>query len=186
LSSVELVFHFLQSDLLLYQIVQTLKAELETNSNCDRFYVKSLANFLCVHLLKKYSTYQPKLNQFTSGLSNSQLRQAIDYINDYLNKEIRLVDLAELLNMSPYYFATLFKRSTGVSLYQYIIKHRLEKAKRLLADRNLSIANIALQCGFVNQSHFTKTFRRHLAITPKTYRNTLTHCNFRETSLFQR
>jgi AraC family transcriptional regulator len=173
LHSAELVFHFLQSDLLLYQIVQTLKAQLETDGGSALSYVKSLTTFLCVHLLKKYSAYQPKLSQFTNGLSNSQLRLAINYINNYLEQEIKLVDLAALMEMNFYHFATLFKRSTGVSPYQYIIKCRLEKAKRLLADKNLSIADIAIQCGFANQSHLSKTFRQHLAMTPKTYRNTL-------------
>jgi AraC family transcriptional regulator len=161
------------NDPLIYQIGLTLKSSLEIDGNCDLFYVESLANLFSVHLLKQYNLRQLKFRQYTDGLSKHQLRQAIDYINDCLDGKIKLADLAALLNMSPYYFATLFKQSTGIAPHQYLVRCRLNKAKRLLIDTNLALNEIAKQCGFSSQSHLNSLFRRFIGTTPKVYRQNL-------------
>ena len=71
--------------------------------------------------------------------------------------------------MSRFYFCRLFKQSTGITLYQYLIKCRTERAKALLLQGNLSIADVALAVGFSNQSHFTKHFKRLVGVTPKKF-----------------
>jgi AraC-like DNA-binding protein len=82
-------------------------------------------------------------------------------------------ELAVLVQMSPYYFASLFKQSTGLAPHQYITKCRIERAKQLLKKRELTIMEICQQVGFQSQSHFTRVFRKHTATTPKTYRQLL-------------
>jgi AraC family transcriptional regulator len=81
-----------------------------------------------------------------------------------------LTELAAIADMGSHHFGNLFKRSTGLSPYQYIIQQRLDRAKELLKDRELSIVDIAVKSGFANQSHLTTLFRKHLSITPKRYR----------------
>jgi AraC family transcriptional regulator len=72
--------------------------------------------------------------------------------------------------MSRYYFCQLFKRSTGISPYQYVIKCRIDRAKELLLFRqDCSIADVAFQVGFASQSQFTKHFKKWVETTPKKF-----------------
>jgi AraC family transcriptional regulator len=75
--------------------------------------------------------------------------------NEYLDQTIKLADIAEVLDMSQYYFCQLFKQSMGITPHQYLVQCRLDKAKQLLANPDLAIADIALECGFASQSHLT-------------------------------
>lgn len=69
------------------------------------------------------------------------------------------------------HFARLFKQSVAVTPHQYLIRQRVERAKRLLQQGNLSIADVALQCGFANQGHLSYHFKRLLNATPKAFSN---------------
>jgi AraC family transcriptional regulator len=81
-----------------------------------------------------------------------------------------LDDLAIITGMSRYYFCHLFKRSTGMSPYQYVIKCRIDRAKELLLFRqDCSIADVAFQVGFASQSQFTKHFKKWVGTTPKKF-----------------
>jgi AraC family transcriptional regulator len=71
--------------------------------------------------------------------------------------------------MSPHYFSRLFKKTTGFTPHQYVINCRIEKAKDLLKKGKLSIAEIAKEVGFVDQSHLHRYFKRKVGITPKSF-----------------
>jgi AraC family transcriptional regulator len=98
------------------------------------------------------------------------LQQAIDYIHTNLDRDLSLAELASDVNISPTYFASLFKQATGISPYQYVIRQRVERAKVMLTKTNLTIADIALQVGFSSQSHLTQQFKRVTGLTPKQVR----------------
>jgi AraC family transcriptional regulator len=106
-----------------------------------------------------------------NGLPPYKLQQVIDYMNQHLHQEIQLANLAKVANISPFYFCHSFKQSTGTSPYQYLIQRRVERAKQLLQHGEMTIAEIALECGFSNQSHFTKRFQQWTGLTPRVYRN---------------
>ena len=100
-----------------------------------------------------------------------QLLQVLDYINDHLEQEIRLANLAQLLDMSQFHFSHLFKQSIGMAPYQYLLQQRVERAKQLLKQTDQSIMDIALLCGFNSHSHLSKQFRQLTGMTPKIYRS---------------
>ena len=167
--TVELLPHFIQSDPLIYQIGLSLKKELETNFSGSRFYAESAATFLAAHLFRHYTSRQYPIRNYAGGLAKDKLRQAIDYIQAHLSKDISLQAIATELGMSPYYFSHLFKKSTGISPYQYLLKCRMERAKQLLLKGDTSIADVALQVGFTSQSQFGKHFKRFTGVTPKQF-----------------
>ncbi|MEP0859678.1 AraC family transcriptional regulator [Trichocoleus sp. DQ-U1] len=113
------------------------------------------------------------MSDYTGGLPLHKLREAIAYINDYLDQDLMLAEIAATVQMSPHYFASLFKQSTGFAPHQYVTKCRIEKAKLLLARQELTIAEILQQVGFKSQSHFTRVFRQYTTTTPKAYRDAL-------------
>ena len=150
-------------------IARSFLNEMRTEGLGGRLYREALAIQLAIHLLRNYGTFPIKLKQYSSGLSRQKLQTAIDYIQANLEEKVSLEDVAKTTNISPYYFCRLFKQSTGITPYQYLIKCRIEKAKVLLRQEKLSITDIALEVGFSNQSHFTKHFKRIVGTTPKKF-----------------
>ncbi|MFB2893510.1 helix-turn-helix domain-containing protein [Aerosakkonemataceae cyanobacterium BLCC-F50] len=106
-------------------------------------------------------------------LSLDKLRQALDYIQEHLGEDISLEAIANYLNISQYHFSHLFKESMGISPYQYVLQQRVERAKQLLKQRELTIAEITVECGFANQAHLFKHFHKFLGMSPTKYRSYL-------------
>ena len=167
---IELLPQFAIPDPFLHQIGVALKAALFKYSDRSRLYAESLVNALILHLLEHYSTTRPNLRECVAGqLSQYRLHQIIDYIYAYLDRDLSLKELSTLVQMSPHYFSGLFKQSTGITPHQYVIRCRIERAKDLLKQNKLSIAEIATQVGFVDQSHLHRHFKSLVGVTPKTY-----------------
>src|SRR5205823_2906307 len=108
----------------------------------------------------------PKQVEPKGGFSRRQLRQLLDYMSANVAADYGIQELANLIELSPFHFCRLFKQSTGCSPHQYILQLRVAEAKRLLRSSQLSIAQIASQVGFFDQSHFTMTFRKLVGTTP--------------------
>ncbi len=167
---IELIPHFAtQQDPLILGILLSLKDELESKMSGDRLYVDQLTTTLVIHLIKKYCVKKNQVVKYTDGLPKYKLRQVIEHIHSHLNSEIKLAELAGVAGISQYYFCQLFKNSLGITPYQYVLQQRVEQAKRLLRSGKMAICDIALICGFANQSHLTKHFRKITGMTPKDY-----------------
>jgi AraC family transcriptional regulator len=158
-----------QPDPLLWHMGAALKSVLEQNVKNSNFYVDALATAFAAHLLTHYATRKHHLREY-NGLPKERLKQAIEYINAHLSDDISLADMAAKLSMSQYHFSRLFKQSMGMPPHTYLIQQRVKKAKRLLGKPELTILDIADQCGFANPSHFAKHFRKHTGITPREFR----------------
>ena len=107
----------------------------------------------------------------SSDLPAYRLRRVTQYIEENLQRELRLAELSALVHMSPYHFARLFRRSTGVPPHKFLVRRRIDEARVLLAARPAPIAEIARLVGFRTPSHFTTTFRRITGMTPSAYRS---------------
>jgi AraC-like DNA-binding protein len=104
------------------------------------------------------------------GLPTVRLRRVMDYIDASLDEPLTVPALAGVAGMSPSHFAVLFKRSTGVSPHEAVLRRRVVKAKELLSEDAHTIAAIGCQVGFSSQAHFTTAFRKRIGVTPRTYR----------------
>lgn len=167
----ELVTEFRVRDQQIEQILLMLRSELHQGGGLSgQLYLESLANVLAIHLLRKYSTSQPCVAVYKGGLGDRKILQVLEYIYTHLNQDIKLADLAASAGISPFHFSRLFKQSMGMSPHQYLLQQRVERAKQLLKSSQLTIADIALQCGFNSQSHLGKSFRELTGITPSNYR----------------
>jgi AraC family transcriptional regulator len=164
---------FGQQDLQLHQIAMLLLAELQSDGIMGRLYVESLIQVLVIHLLRHYSTVTQTITSENRNLTRVQLQQAIDYIHTYLDRDLSLVEIAGVINISPTYFASLFKRAIGTSPHQYVIRQRVERAKEMLSKTDLAIADIAFQVGFSSQSHLTQQFKHITGVTPSKFANSI-------------
>lgn len=165
----ELLPVFQNRDPQLEAIGTLLLTELKQEGS-SRLYIESLTNVLAVHLLRQYAATKPQVTVYEGGLPQRQLSQVLDYIDDHLDHDIKLADLAALLDISQFHFSHLFKQAIGTSPYQYLLQQRIERAKQLLKESDHSIMDIALLCGFNSHSHLSKQFRQLTGITPKAYR----------------
>jgi AraC family transcriptional regulator len=163
---IELIDYFSRSDPHLNQIATMLLAELQSDGIMGALYIESLTQVFVIHLLRHYSSLQPAIANRQS-LSARRLKKAIDYIRDRLDGDLSMAQIAASVNTSPTYFASLFKQATGMSLHQYVIKQRVERAQLLLETTDLPIFNVATKVGFANASHLTYHCKRHTGMTPK-------------------
>lgn len=167
----ELIPEFRTRDRQLEAIGMMLLAELEQENLGGRLYVESLANVLAVHLIRQYATNKPQpIPIYEGGLPQRQLVQVLEYINEHLSFDIKLADLAAMLDMSQFHFSHLFKQSIGTPPYQYLLQQRVERAKQLLKQSDARVVDIALECGFNSHSHLSKQFREFVGMTPTAYR----------------
>lgn len=171
----ELISEFRTRDRQIESIGLMLLAELQQDNLGGRLYIDSLANVLAIHLLRKYTTTKTDLPIYAGGLTDRQVRQILDYIDENLERDLKLADLATLLDLSQFHFSHLFKQSIGIAPYQYLLQQRIERAKRLLKQPDSrsatpTILDIALACGFSSHSHFSQQFRQLTGTTPTAYR----------------
>lgn len=166
----EIVERYSRGDPIIANIGSALLAELDSEGLSGRLYAESLANVLAVHLLRHYSTEGEHRQVNVGGLSPQKLRRVTEFIADNFASDISLGGLAQVAGMSSFHFAREFKKATGTTPHQYVIKFRVDHAKTLLADRDLPLIEVGLRAGFSHQSHFTRLFRRITGTTPHLYR----------------
>ena len=107
------------------------------------------------------------------GSPEGKMNSTIDYIHSHLDQDLSLSKLASIAKISLYHFARQFKQTVGAPPHQYVIQCRIERAKQLLTNKDLSITEITQKVGFQSQSHFTSLFRHSVGLTPSAYRNQL-------------
>lgn len=165
-------------DPLIEQIGRVVMGEMVGGTPVSRLLIDSLQTALSVHLLKNYSNIpnnKTHLAKATGALDKKRLHRVEDYIVSHIDRNISLEDLAREACLSPFHFARAFKATMGVAPHQYILNRKLELAKKLIANGNMSLMQVALMTGFSNQAHFTRAFKRATGQTPGQYRAILRH-----------
>jgi AraC family transcriptional regulator len=167
---IEVIGHYLIRDPLIERLADQLRGEMREGAP-SRLYFESLATVLAVQLRNRYAARPENPRQLKAGIGPYRARRALDYIEAHLHDNaLSLNDMAADLGMSPHYFAELFKNRFGVSPYRYVLSRRIEQARVLLAARERSLADIALELGFGSQSRFTTVFVQRMGTTPAAYR----------------
>jgi AraC family transcriptional regulator len=151
--------------------ILAIDAELTSGEAGGRLLTESLGNVLAVHLVRHLMAGQRAALRPRGGLPKHKLRAAVEHIEEHLDSELALDELAAVIHLSPYHFARMFKASTGLPPQQYFIVRRVERAKQLLrSGDDLSLAQVAARPGFWDQGHFTRHFKRLVGASPKQFR----------------
>jgi AraC-like DNA-binding protein len=102
------------------------------------------------------------------------LKNALEYIESHLSEELTLEKISEVAGLTPNYFSNIFRKQTGVKLWDYISEKRIALATKLLTESpNESIISVALKCGYNNCPNFNRAFKRFTGQTPKKYKTTV-------------
>jgi len=147
--------------------LQTARARpSESCSNC----LDHLETALRVYQQQTHNIIPLSLPVARGGLAPWQLRRAKEMICSRLDQALPMAELARAVNVSPGHFVRAFKQSTGQPPHRWLVEQRIEKARQLLVNTSLSLAEIALACGFSDQSHFARAFSRAMHTSPSAWR----------------
>lgn len=132
--------------------------------------VTSLICEIFIELIRNHGYYETE-ESISTGIIK-KLEKGIDYINKHYTENLTLQIIAEKSNITPNYFSALFKECLNMKLWDYITAKRIEKAQRMLKrnDTELTILDIATECGFNNTANFNRSFKLHTGLTPTEYR----------------
>ncbi len=125
---------------------------------------------LCYKLQESVEVFANCMFNYIPTKNNEIIKKAIRYISKNFTSNLTLDDVAEHVHLNPAYFSTLFKQSTGSSFKEYLNMVRIEESKRLLSNTENSIIDISMAVGFMDQSYFSKVFKKYTGLTPKQYR----------------
>jgi AraC family transcriptional regulator len=164
---IEIRNRFQIRDAQLENICWALKAEMEANYPSGRLYTDSLGISIASRLISTHSSVAQRPVVLNGGLGGRRLKQTLAYIEDHLSEDLSLSRIAAVTGISASHFKTLFRESAGVSVHQYVIQRRVERAKDLLMQDKHSIAEIALATGFSHQSHLARHMRRAVGLSPR-------------------
>lgn len=158
------------SDLLINQIAITFRSLLDQeNTTADRLLIDGLRTTLAAHLVGTYSRdrwQQQAERQVPNSLSGARLRRVVDFVEAHLAQEISLDDLAAQACLSAFHFARLFRQATGLTPHRYVTERRIQIAKERLAQRTMSLTEIALETGFGSPANFSRAFRKATGCAP--------------------
>jgi AraC family transcriptional regulator len=157
-------------DRVMWGLANALLDSVEHANERSTLFIDHVALTFCAHVIRAYGKAAVPEHTASGGLSPWQLRRVLDFIAAHLNDDPSTADLARECALSPGYFARAFRQTTGVTPHQWLIRKRVEQARQLLLGNGLGLADIALVCGFVDQSHFTRVFTRLEGDSPGRWR----------------
>jgi AraC family transcriptional regulator len=153
-------------------LIARLQAQVVSGNPLGAAYSQGLSLTLVSYLFASYGPGLPAGGGPVEpgSLPRLQSEALMVFVEDFLSRNIGLVDMAAVVGYSPDHFSRLFRQTFRISPYRYLLGRRVERAKAMLRDANLPIADIALACGFSSQSHLNGVFKRLTGVTPARYR----------------
>jgi AraC family transcriptional regulator len=152
----------------LHAIAQTIRCGFRHGFAPPGAYLESLAPQIAEHLNRFYPVRMRKRE--SRGLSPNRLTRVLAIVEERLGASLAVEEMASAVHLSPYHFARMFRRSTGMSPHAFLTHRRIERAKHLLATTSLSMADIATVVGYRNQAHFSRAFQSVAGVVPRRYR----------------
>jgi AraC family transcriptional regulator len=151
-------------------LLSSLLPAIERPGEVSAIFLDHVALALTAHVAHTYGRMNGARQSVRSGLAPHQERRAKERLVASLNGNVSMIDLATDCGLSPRHFARAFRRSTGLSPHRWLIKHRIDRARELMAETKQSLTDIALVCGFADQSHFTRAFTAFVGTSPGAWR----------------
>ena len=168
---VELVRRMDLRDWQIATLMESLRANIAAGSPGGSLFGQSISVALSAYVAQHYSTRETKLDTYRGGLSRQYLKRVLEYVDAHLGDNLELENLAAVAGLNLFHFAKAFKQSTGETPHQYVLHKRIERAREFLLDPHVSVLEASARTGFVDQSHFSKVFRRIVGVAPSDYRS---------------
>jgi AraC family transcriptional regulator len=167
---VELHPHRKFADSRLVALVTAVHAEMAAGFPNGRLFLDSVEQAIAVALVSGYAVRQRPAQISRGGLGPARLRRIREWIQAKLEGDLSLDEMARSVGLSTAHFARMFRKSTGETPHQFVLRHRLERAKAMLRAPDARVLDVAVACGFKTQQHFAQVFRDVCGVSPTGYR----------------
>jgi AraC-like DNA-binding protein len=157
-------------DPVMHGLAQTLAAAMEQPGDQTRLFADYIALAFHAHVLRTYGNVAVGPLSTRRGLESWQVRRACDFIEANLDGALSIADIAAECGLSSSYFAKAFRQATGAPPHAWLSMKRIDRARQLLRETNMELAEVALACGFVDQSHFGRAFLKSEGCSPGRWR----------------
>ena len=157
-------------DKVLFGLANALLDQVEHADERSALFIDHVALAFHAHIIATYGNVAVAVRPSPGTLSAWQLRRVVDFMVAHLNDDPTIGELAQQCGLSSGYFARAFRQTTGVTPHQWLVRKRIERARTLLLGSGLGLADIAVMCGFVDQSHFTRVFAKFEGNSPGRWR----------------
>src|SRR5262245_46887770 len=170
LGSVELHPRWKMTDARLSSLLAAVNSERVAGFPSGRLFLDSVEQALAAALVNGYAVRHRPVRMHRGGLSPSRLRRVKDFVYAKMEDELRLRDLAQSVGLSIPHFSEMFRKSTGETPHQYVLRLRVGRAKEMLRLAEPRVLDVAIACGFKTQQHFARGFRHVCGLSPTEYR----------------
>src|SRR6266702_4584750 len=157
-------------------LVAAVHAEMVAGFPSGRLFLDSIEQAMAVALVSGQAVRHRPVRVSRGGLGPARLRRITDLVHARLENELGLNELAQSVGLSTAHFARMFRKSTGETPHQFVLRQRLERAKAMLRAADARILHVAVACGFKTQQHFAQVFRDVCGISPSGYRQDFLGC----------
>jgi AraC family transcriptional regulator len=154
----------------LESLLKVLHDELRLGAPTGRIFAEQVGNAVAMLLASQYAKVAPGMYGSGGRLSVPCLKRVFEYVEAHLHKDIHLSDLAKTAGMSAFYFARLFKKTTGKGPHEFLLGRRIERAKKMLRNSEISVFEIGMHVGYYDRKHFRTVFRREVGASPSEFR----------------
>jgi AraC family transcriptional regulator len=154
-------------------LVAAAHAEMVAGFPSGRLFLDSVEQAMAVALVKDRAVRHGLVQMHRGGLGSARLRRIRELVHAKMEDDLSLDEMAESAGLSTAHFARMFRKSTGQTPHQFVLRQRIERAKAMLRAPNARVLDVAVACGFKTQQHFAQVFRDVWGLSPTEYREGL-------------
>jgi AraC family transcriptional regulator len=151
-------------------LAAAVNAERVAGFPSGRLFLDSVEQALAVALVNGYAVRHRSVHAHRGGLGSARLRRIKEFVDAKIEDELTLCEMAQAVELSTAYFSRMFRKSTGESPHQFLLRQRVERAKEMLRSADARVIDVAVACGFKSQQHFAQVFRHLCGASPTEYR----------------
>ena len=154
-------------------LVGAAHAEMVAGFPSGRLFLDSVEQAMAVALVSGHAVRHRPVQIYRGGLGSARLRRIKELVRAKLEFDLSLDEMAQAVGLSTAHFARMFRKSTGETPHQFVLRQRLERAKAMLRAPDARVLDVAVACGFKTQQHFAQAFRDVWGVSPTEYRQDL-------------
>src|SRR5215831_6296514 len=151
-------------------LAAALNAERITGFPNGRLFLDSIEQALAIALVHGFAVRDRVVRTYRGGLGPARFRRVKEFVDAKIEDEFTLSDMAQSVGLSTSHFSEMFRKSTGETPHQFVLRCRTERAKEILSKAELRVLDVAVACGFKTQQHFARVFRQLCGASPTEYR----------------
>ena len=151
-------------------LVAAAHAEMVAGFPSGRLFLDSVEQAMAVALVKGHAVRHRPVQIYRGGLGSARLRRIKELVHAKTGDDLSLDEMAQSIGLSTAHFARMFRKSTGETPYQFVLRQRVERATAMLRAPDARVLDVAVACGFKTQQHFAKVFRDACGVSPTQYR----------------